>query len=87
MFSSNILKGIYETYENRDFYPTAVKSTSRMKFMTKTRVQVIDRQRFNVHLIVAGSAKSIFAMVDREGKSAPFGAARRNAQGRWEGFR
>ena len=26
-------------------------------------------------------------MVDREAEGTPFGAARRNAQGRWEGFR
>ena len=37
--------------------PAAVKSTSRMKFMTKTRVQVIDHYNVDVHNTLAGSSQ------------------------------
>ena len=40
--------------------PTAVKSTSRMKFMTKTRVQVIDHANVDVHHTLAGSSQIDF---------------------------
>ena len=67
--------------------PARVESTSRMKLMRKQSVKVIDHPSFDVHNTLAAQAKSIFSMVDREALAATFGAAQRNAQGRWERFR
>ena len=40
--------------------PARVESTSRMKFMSKTRVQVIDHPSFDVHNTLAGSSQIEF---------------------------
>ena len=40
--------------------PAALKSTSRMKFMTKTRVKVIDHANVEVHHTLAGSSQIDF---------------------------
>ena len=40
--------------------PARVESTSRMKFMRKQSVKVIDRQSFHVHNTLAGSSRIDF---------------------------
>ena len=49
--------------------------------------EVIDHLSFDVHNTLAGSSQIDFLMIDGEARDATFGAAQRNAQGRWEGFR
>ena len=67
--------------------PARVELTSRMKFMRKQMRPRRQSRNVGFHHMLAGSSRIDFSMVDGEARDATFGAAQRNAQGRWEGFR